>query len=144
MRISLGQIAPLLIASLIPATASAQVADSHPCAMIGAADERLACYDKAFPPNATAVAEASRQAFGLMEGQDATTPARIEATVSAIREINREGRLITLDNGQVWRETQANSSLLLKPGDKILIREAALSSFLLVKGRQSARVRRIK
>jgi len=144
MRISIEQIAPLLISALIPVTTSAQVAESHPCAMIGDTDERLACYDKAFPPNAAAVAEASRQAFGLMDGQEAVTLARIEATVSAIRDINREGRLIILDNGQVWRETQTNSSLLLKPGDKILIREAALSSFLLVKGRQSVRVRRVK
>jgi hypothetical protein len=144
MRIFLGHIAPLLLASLIPATASAQMVENHPCAMIGAADERLACYDNAFPPSVAAVAEASRKAFGLMKGQEATMPARIEATVSAIREINREGRIITLDNGQVWRETQAYSSLLLKAGDKIIIREAALSSFLLVKGPQSARVRRIK
>jgi hypothetical protein len=144
MRPYLSHVVPLLIAAFVPVSALAQEAGSHSCALIGSSTERLACYDKAFPPSPVAVAEASRQAFGLMGNQGDSAPIRIEATVSIVREINRDGRIITLDNGQVWRETQANASLMLKAGDKVLIREAALSSFLLVKGRQSVRVRRIK
>ncbi len=40
--------------------------------------------------------------------------------------------VVTLENGQVWNEIQANSGTRVKAGDQVTIKSGALGSFLLV------------
>jgi len=68
----------------------------------------------------------------------------LEATITDLREIARERVLVTLDNGQRWRQT-AHSSLRLSVGDQIVIRPASMGSYKLTKddGKRTMRVQRV-
>lgn len=162
----------------------AEPGETHPCSAVVDAEERLACYDRAFgdrgaatradssatpaassdgatpPAPATAAPAASASAargeeeFGFTEaelrardperGRD-EGPQRIEATVTAIEYLRTRERVITLDNGQVWRETEVLTRARLAVGDSVRIQDAALSSYRMV-GPSGAgvRVQRLK
>jgi hypothetical protein len=50
-----------------------------------------------------------------------------------------------LDNGQIWYETDKGQQVNVKVGDQITIKDAALSSYLLITpGGASIRVKRLK
>lgn len=52
---------------------------------------------------------------------------------------------ITLDNGQVWRQTRPDSMFRLKTGDRIQIQPGAMKSFILSgPGNRSTRVSRVQ
>jgi hypothetical protein len=145
---------------LVPAcAASAQ----HPCANVVVAQERLACYDAAFPPVAGARSElqdlaAQREAalrdFGLDKTQlresepermEVLAPGRIQAKIVHVRENGDGRRTVTLDNEQVWLLTEATSRGWLDSGDAITVREAALGSYMLLTPRGIAlRARRLR
>lgn len=56
----------------------------------------------------------------------------LRATVTKVA-VKPHGELIlTLDNGQVWYEIQANSGIRVKSGDQVTIRSGALGSFSVV------------
>jgi hypothetical protein len=94
------------------------------------------------------------ETFGLTEAQlQARDPERaraprverIEATVVGIRHLSSGERVVTLDNGQVWLQTEITVRGHLAAGDEVVIRRAALGSFQLVTpGRVALRVRRIE
>ena len=69
---------------------------------------------------------------------------QIKATISNVRESASEKLIVTLDNGQVWRQLDSKT-LHLKSGDAVVVRKASLSSFLLEKesGSRSIRVKRV-
>jgi hypothetical protein len=70
---------------------------------------------------------------------------RIEATVVGIRHLSSGQRAVTLDNGQVWLQTEVTVRGHLAEGDQVVIRRAAFGSFQLVTpGRVALRVRRIE
>jgi hypothetical protein len=136
-------------------------APAHPCAAVVAPLERLACYDAAFPRPATAVAESkaaaeaqARQEFGLSERErrerDTTSlaepiPERLESTVTRLDFASNGARVITLDNGQVWQQSEVSSKGRLTVGDRVVVRNAALGSFMLVTPAKVAlRVRRLR
>lgn len=143
------------------ATDSAVV--SHPCAPVSDATERLACYDNAFPRPSDSAAKPLTDAaarvdalkeFGLSKEQmrqrepermREITPERIEARVAdVVYRPNRE-RVITLDNGQVWLLTEATSKGHLSAGDAVVVRRAALGSFMLITpSRIPLRARRVE
>jgi hypothetical protein len=53
--------------------------------------------------------------------------------------------VVTLDNGQVWEQTEADPLALVRAGDRIEIRRAVLGSFLLVAANhENTRVRRVR
>ena len=107
-------------------------------------------------PAAPESAEGSElvEEFGLTEAQlqarDPERPReprvdRIEATVVGIRHRASGERLVTLDNGQVWLQTEITVRGHLAEGDQVVIRRAAFGSFQLVTpGRVALRVRRIE
>ena len=105
-------------------------------------------------PADPAVAEpAPIETFGLSESQlRARDPEhrrdaldRIEAKVVSVQHRSTGERLITLDNGQVWLQTEATVRGPLREGDAVVIRRAALGSFQIVTpGRVALRVRRIE
>jgi hypothetical protein len=70
--------------------------------------------------------EKARQAPELAELKE------LQAQVTNVA-VKPHGQLIlTLDNGQVWHEIQANSGIRVKAGDRVTIRSGALGSFSVV------------
>jgi hypothetical protein len=87
----------------------------------------------------------------LLEMQESVTKAtntseidEITSFVSEVRSSASGKAIITLDNGQVWAQTD-NSRLRLSGYDKVIIRRASLGSYLLFKSgsKTSMRVQRI-
>lgn len=165
MSISLLQaLAPLALLAVVSAGADAATPPGtpHPCSTVADPIQRLACYDAAFPPvegarsmaeDRKAAAEEALQNFGLSKAQlRMRDPAgagivsldRIQATITRIGERATGERIIALDNGQVWLLPEVTSKGWLERGDRIVIREAALGSFMLVTPRGiNLRIRRI-
>jgi hypothetical protein len=52
--------------------------------------------------------------------------------------------IVTLDNGQVWYEIQANTALRVKVGDQVTIKAGALGSYSLVANGRSSKVTRVR
>jgi hypothetical protein len=145
------RLAPLLLLFATPAFANNEALLE--CRQIKDIAERVACYDgivdslsESSPiPDAQSLfgkddAEASRivQTTLAIEQID-----RIEAQVTDIRRSATRKLVITLDNGQVWRQLD-NQTLRLKSGESVVVREASLNSFLMEKksGGRSIRVKR--
>jgi hypothetical protein len=138
------------------------VAD-HPCASVVLPTDRLACFDRAFPPPAAVRVETERalqvqaeQAFGRRgpppeAGASASAapsggaaPERLEAVLTAVERSSAGLRTFTLDNGQRWRETELTSRGQLREGDTVVIERATFGTFLLVTpARVGLRVRRL-
>lgn len=129
---------------------------AHPCAEIAHPSERLNCYDRAFPPkvDGAALADRAREGFGLTKSEmrerdpalaAPAEPEQIEATVARIDDRPGGQRVITLDNGQVWLQTEVKSLGALAAGDRVTIRQGSFSSYrLLTPAGVPLRVRRIK
>lgn len=143
----------------------------YECRTIADPVERLACYDARVSAvqNAEAardirvvdreqVRETRRGLFGISlggigdifggddddSGDDAVN--QIEATLSAV-ERNGSGRLVyTLDNGQVWVQTDSSApGRSPRAGQAVVVRRASLGSFMIsVEGRPGVRVQRIR
>jgi hypothetical protein len=162
---ALGLAAMVLLASVVAGAADAD-RTLHHCVPIDDPDERLACYDQASGRAAAAKlprqggANAARddvvpaEEFGLSELQrrardpDRAQESRIESiegTVQSLAYRPTGERIITLDNGQVWLQTEVTVRGPLHEGDAVVIRRAALGSYQLVTpGRVALRVRRIE
>lgn len=155
-------------------TAGAQDALAN-CAAIADDHERLTCYDRlagrvpaavpasvaatapvALPPGPipTVTAADPLADFGLTqtakrerdpERWARETPQSIAGTVAVVQR-NAEDRLVvTLDNDQVWVQSETKPNIILRPGDSVTIRRAAMGSFMLVTSNKLAtRVRRVR
>lgn len=137
--------ATLALAQLPFAIAAANASPqepAHPCASHALPAERLACYDRAFPPriDTGAVAAQAERDFGLSrerqraklpEALRPADPDRIRARVAALRPAGNGQRLLTLDNGQAWLLVENSSRGRFDPGDEVVVRKAALGSFML-------------
>jgi hypothetical protein len=148
------------------AQADPQAPPGHPCARIADPGERLACYDGAFggsvapvEPDANAAANAAPggptalEEFGmnptLRLARDAALPKTairsIEAVVTGVQRRPPGLQVLTLDNGQTWMQAEADNRGSLAEGDRVVIRRAALGSYLLnSSARPSMRVRRVE
>jgi hypothetical protein len=139
----------LLLAATVLCTAKALGADppAHPCAGIQPDAERLACYDQAFGKGATPADGASGlREFGDEARQEPQKKiSRISATVASV-ERRREGHfVVTLDNGQVWVQSELNSRADVRVGDLVTVRRGALGSYLLdTRAGIATRVKRIR
>lgn len=148
----------LVAASLAMATA-AIATETHPCAVVVDPAKRLACYDTAFPPTSGAESLESRRErelkdfglnqiqrrAGMPESQRVEIPDRIEAAVTAVRTLAEGERMVTLDNGQLWMLTEVTSQGFLKAGDRVVVRKAAVGTFMLVTpGRVALRAKRVQ
>lgn len=135
---------PLSILWLIALPAAAQAGD-HACAHVADPVARLACYDVAFPLPPEVVEAGKQQAqagFGLIRPRDSSqesqqalepaVPGRIESRVIHV-DPGRSGlRTVTLENGQIWTQTEAHSSGNVQVGDVIQVRKGALGAYQLV------------
>jgi hypothetical protein len=129
----------------------------HPCAHVRNDTDRLACYDQAFgkpPASPAATSPAPHEQFGYTEkevarntGQSAA-PAAPDSVTAAIKSLDRrrDGKfVVTLDNTQVWAQSEFNSQADVQVGDAITVRRGALGSYLLVtKAGIGTRVKRVK
>ena len=150
--------AAMAVASLVMTT-TVSAAESQQCAAVADPAERLACYDAAFPPlSGAASLEATREKdlknFGLNqvqqrasvpENQRVALPDRIEAAVTAVRTLAEGARTVTLENGQVWLLPEVTSKGHLEAGDHVVIRKAAIGTFMLITpGRIALRAKRLQ
>jgi hypothetical protein len=83
--------------------------------------------------------EKAKQAPELAELQE------LRATVTKVAAKPHGELVLSLDNGQVWYEIQANSGIRVKTGDQVTIRSGALGSYSVVapNGR-SSKVTRVR
>jgi hypothetical protein len=142
----------LLSAATFTAQAKIDTQALKACGTIKNDQNRLLCYDKAI--NGKALNEKSSNTeltataddFGLEhKNLDEERVGEIKAVVISIKKAPYGKLIINLNNDQQWRQHDSER-MLLKKGDKIVIRRGALNSFLLKKDgtNRSIRVKRTK
>lgn len=99
--------------------------DVGECVNLQSPEERFACYERRVGAARTAPAAppADTRAAGSEPARsaEAKEPLEFVATVTAVRQTVPNSRVITLDNGQVWRQTYAEWYPLL-PGQTVRVR----------------------
>ncbi len=103
----------------------------------------------AAPPAAAAPTQLGDELVKRKERPAAGTPeASLTAAVTKLREERLGIYLITLDNGQIWRQQEMTTNFLLHVGETVRIDRGALGSYMLkpiVEGRSGwIRVTRVK
>jgi hypothetical protein len=153
-----------LVLSLFAAAAAADTPNAVPpellnCVSITRNSERLSCFDHAVAALAagnqtSGPASSPESSFGILSSSSApaarsaaASRADLESLSSTIKGFGRadDGSLVVqLENGQSWKQISGNDPML-KLGDAVTIKRAALGSFQMVMptGR-SAKVRRVK
>ena len=130
------------------------------CAAETDSARRLSCYDRLAvelkklgtasapaPPGTRSEAEAE---FGLQEGPLARKrqhlqPKQITAVVSRVQHRADGELVVSLDNGQVWRQIESVAYFPLEVGDKIQINAGAFASYILsAPSKRATRVTRIQ
>lgn len=132
---------PLL--ALLGASASADSLSKQlqGCATIEADTERLACYDAL----SKTLDRRAEQNFGQEQQRIAEeAPDSIEATIAEIREAAYGKLMITLDNGQVWRQNDS-ARVTWKSGDPVILERGLFGSFFMKRpdGGRKMRVKRV-
>lgn len=148
---------------------AAAPADFLACAAERDDTRRLACFDAAViqakaqpaalqapapPPVAAPTPLSMEEKFGLRgdlkeeKAKQAPELAELKELQARVTKVAAKpyGELVlTLDNGQVWYEIQANTGVRVKVGDPVTIKAGALNSFILVapNGR-SSKVTRVR
>src|SRR5882724_11311829 len=73
-----------------------------------------------------------------------TTPKELRGAVTDIKAKPYGELVLTLDNGQVWLQNEANTTFIIKVGDGVVIKAAKMGSFMLTtSGGATTRVHRI-
>jgi hypothetical protein len=156
------KLAALLIVCCGVVVADEKPADRLPselrsCTGITRNTERLACFDRAVAAllgTDGATAPSAESSFGLVAStpradakrseENSDDVQKIGGKVTAVATSNDGSALVTLDNGQVWRQL-SGGQLLLKVGDDVQINRAALGSFQMkVPSGRSGKVRRVR
>ena len=154
----------------VPAATAAEDPGAALSACRGERDDskRLACYDReidrlgtqaagagAAPAAPAAPALTPEERFGHEAAMDREATRRKEQEARQLSELNAtvteiwtraDGLMVlTLDNGQIWKQVRPDSLFRIKAGEKVKIQPAALGSFLLSgPGKRSTRVSRVK
>lgn len=104
----------------------------HTCASLTNDAERLACYDRHFGKPQGHTNGASAAMSPRDEERAAAKNFSVTATVTAL-ERRRDGLFVaTLDNGQVWSQSELDSRAELRVGETVTVRRGALGSHLLI------------
>ena len=150
----------LLVLAVPVSAASDIKAELAACLALQTDAIRLACYDRVLqraqhptPAPDTDKAPESIDAEDMEEAEDVeeasvVAPVRpanaasgapqaepreanvISATITQVRKLQRGQFVLTLDNGQVWRETEAKRRARFKVGQRVTIRKGRLSDRL--------------
>lgn len=160
--------AALTAGLLASSAAAAQIENFKACASISDGKQRLECYDSALAAvdaeAATRIAEQRRAAeiaaakaaeeakarkeqerlaaFGasgaaMADGEEAVS--EISASVVQLGE-GISGYVVTLDNGQVWRQTEARTLPPVRIGDTVTIRKGMIGGYRMTFERQKRTV----
>ncbi|GAB2518208.1 hypothetical protein [Microbulbifer agarilyticus] len=138
-------LAPQLLAVSIlglPAVAATVQEELKRCTEFSDDSKRLACYDKLANNLQTHI----EQRFGHEEKKAIEeAPESITAVISAAQKGAHGKYTFTLDNGQVWRQTDSGRTIW-RGGEEVTLERGALGSFFMRKssGGRSLRVKRIK
>jgi hypothetical protein len=131
----------------------------EPCVKLMRDAERLACFDKAIA--ALLRGEESAEPISAENMFGATTDIsqsnadhrevkreelkQIRGTVTSLRHTDDGMIVVELDNGQVWRQQDANVRLMVNTGDTVTIVRASLGTFRIAdKTGRFARFRRVR
>lgn len=150
-RITTIPLACLVVSAL--ATSASAADELGTCAGIKDDSARLACYDglasRSQPDTTKAVAD-----FGVTEqlrrqrDPEAWSAARPESITSTVKSVGRNASdrlVVTLEDGQVWLQVETKSHVPLRPGDVVVIKRAAMGTFMLLTPSSVAtRVRRVE
>jgi hypothetical protein len=134
--------APAAVAKPVqrPATATAPVAPAPAQAPAAAAAE--SAKDPVAEFGLSDTAKAARDPAKAAEA--AAAPQSVTAKVISVRWRKYGEFVVTLDNGQVWEQTEPMPSAIVKVGDTVTIKKALFGSFTLVTaGRIGTKVRRL-
>jgi hypothetical protein len=151
------------IAGVLLFVTPAQAADVLPepiraCSALRKDAERLACYDKAvshIESGTTAPAPSAENMFGASTALVPERKAESENKPQELKEISgtvvslshsSDGLItLTLDNEQVWRQTDAETPVTIETGDSVTISRASLGTFRLVDKRgRTSRFKRVR
>ena len=154
MRMELVSLAMAVVLIACPTTLFAAEDAKHPCTHVRDSADRLACYDQAFGKPTDSVAAAPAEQFGFKEKEikrqteqpaEPAAPASVTAAITSLTR-QRDGKfVVTLDNAQVWSQSELNSQADVRVGDAVTVRRGALGSYLLVtKAGIATRVKRVK
>jgi len=145
-------ILPAAIAFFLFGQAAADSIEDRLAACTAMTDEaaRLSCFDGAAgalkppvvvaePPAAESVAASEPEPEP--EPEPAPPPEPAEAPADPLR----GEHVVTLDNGQVWTEKEAESYFRVKVGDTVTIKRISMGGFRMVgRGNRASAVRRLK
>lgn len=133
---------PFITLFAVATAADSLTAQLQDCVAIETDSERLACYD--------ALSQSLNQRAEQNFGQERKTIAEeaqdtIEAAIVQIDQAAYGKLLVTLDNGQIWRQKDG-ARVNWKDGDTVVVERALFGSFLMkpVDGGRSLRVTRVK
>lgn len=150
--------------AVLAAVSATQAAESHRCAKVLDDAERLSCYDSAYgkPVPQAPVAAAAAKPVAVPESmrppvqkpaaekqakpakEDKPALARVTSTITALDHF-RDGRFqATLQNGEVWTQSEPDTRFEVHVGEEVTIRPASLGSFLLDAKNGTTRVKRAK
>ena len=151
------------LAGVVALSTLAAAADLPPqleaCAALRRDAERLLCYDKAVAQIRSgaegAQAPSAENMFGANSdvlGSSAHQPdvkreelRQISGTVTSLRRGDDGMIQLVLDNGQVWRQQDADVRLLVDKGDKVTIVRAVMGTFRITdKSGRFARFKRVR
>jgi hypothetical protein len=119
------------------------------CVDLPTPEQRLACFEaqveaaRTAPPPSPAEAGATPEEFGFRtkeEEHEREVPPDLLAKVVELREVVPNAYVITLDNGQVWRQTQPKYNYFLREGDDVRIYTSRWRSYRLTTPGQSGHV----
>ena len=157
----------LLNLSCFSAAANELIDDLNQCKEVENALERLVCFDevsKHLPSSkllesktetlknqenskskpvkkVELIEDQTAQDFGIEHKQDISElPETLVAIVSSIKKDPYKKYIVSLDNGQIWKQTDS-VYLRLKVGGKVLIKRGALNSFFMAKDGANKRIR---
>jgi hypothetical protein len=156
-------IAAALVGALLSMQAS-HAAETLPepvraCKSLRRDSERLACYDKAVAHvESGAASDAALTAENMFGGNTAITPPPGPQNPSEREELQQiSGKVVAvdrtvnglvelrLDNNQVWRQTDTDTTLTIETGDSVTISRASLGTFRLTDKRgRSSRFKRVR
>ncbi|WP_444889834.1 hypothetical protein [Microbulbifer sp. DLAB2-AA] len=136
----------IFIISLLAILTSSVYADSlgkqlKHCSKVTSNTDRLACYDKL----SNSIERRAEQNFGQEYKQTVETPESIEARITEIQESTHNKKIVTLENGQIWKQNDTGR-IFWKAGDLIIVERAMFGSFFMkpANGGKKMRVKRLK
>jgi hypothetical protein len=134
---------PLVLLLFSAATAAESLSEQlQYCATIEQSSERLSCYDAL----SKTLDRQAEQDFGREHQRIAEeAPDSITAAISSIEGGAYGKSVVTLDNGQIWRQTDS-SHVSWKAGESVLLERGVFGSFFMKQagGGRGIRVKRVK